>query len=96
MVFKNFVLCILGDQQPPGSIIDSGIYDAVKGSTKLPMTKSVFDGRMETAITSEKGLAGFKRNSTDLWLNHEYFKQQACDILIKKVNMLELTAFYVN
>ena len=57
MVFENFILCIL---------VDSGISDAVKGSTKPSMTKSVFDGRMETTITAEKDPAGFKCNSTDL------------------------------
>ena len=52
MVSENFILCILGEPQPLGSIIDSGISAAVKDFTKLSMTKSVFDGRMETTITA--------------------------------------------
>ena len=96
MVFENFILCILGEQQLPGSIIDSGISDAVKGSTKLSVTKSVFDGRMGTTITAEKDPAGFKRNSTDLRPNYGCFKQQACDFSIEKVNLPEITAFYIN
>ena len=51
MVFENFILCILGEQQPPGSITDSGISAAVKDSTKLSMTKSVFDGQMENELS---------------------------------------------
>ena len=60
------------------------------------MTKSVFDGRMETTITAEKDPNGFKRNSTDLWPSYGYFKQQACDFLVEKANMPEMTLFYVN
>ena len=50
MVFENFILCVLGEQQLPGFQIDQGISAAVKDSTKLSITKSVFDGRMETTI----------------------------------------------
>ena len=51
MVFENFILCILGEQQPHGSIIDSGISAAVKDSTKLSITKSVFNGQMENEFS---------------------------------------------
>ena len=47
------------------SSIDSGISPAVKESSKLTMTKTMCDGRIETTITAEKD-AAFKRNSTDL------------------------------
>ena len=77
-------------------MIDSGISAAVEDSTKLSMTKSLFDGRMETTITAEKDLGAFKRNSTYLWPNYGYFKQQACDFLVEKANMPEMTAFYIN
>ena len=60
------------------------------------MTKSVFDGRMETTITVEKDPTGFKRNSIDLWPKHRYFKQQTCDFSVEKANMPEMTAFYIN
>ena len=60
------------------------------------MTKSVFDGRMETTITAEKDRNSFKRNSTDLLPNFGYLKQQACDFLVEKANMSEMTVFYVN
>ena len=96
MVFENFILCVLGEQQPPGFQIDHGISAAVKDSTKLSITKSVFDGRMETTITTEKDPDGFKRNSTDLWPSYGYFKQHACDFLVEKANMPEMTDNYVN
>ena len=35
MVFENFILCVLGEQQLPGFQIDQGISAAVKDSTKL-------------------------------------------------------------
>ena len=61
------------------------------------MSKSVFDGRMETTITAENNPSSFKRNSTtDLWPNFGYFKQQACDFSVEKANMHEMTAFCVN
>ena len=60
------------------------------------MTKSVFDSRIETTITAEKDPSSFKRNSTDLWPNFGYFKQQAHDFSVEKANMSEMTAFYVN
>ena len=87
MVFENCVLCILGEQQPPGSIIESGISTAVKDSTKLSMTKSIFDSRIEITITAEKYPGGFKNNSTNLRPNYGYFKQQACDFSVEKANM---------
>ena len=60
------------------------------------MTKSIFDSRIETTITAEKYPGGFKNNSTNLWPNYGYFKQQACDFSVEKANMPEMTAFYIN
>ena len=96
MVFGNFILCVLGEQQPAGFQIDKGISAAVKDSTKLSMTKNVFDGQMENTITSEKDPNGFKRNSTDFWPSCGFFKQQACNFLVEKADMPEMTALYVN
>ena len=96
MVFENCILCILGKQQLPGSVTESGIFTAVKDSTKLSMTKNVFNSQMETTITAEKDCGGFKRSSTDLWPNYGYLKQQACDFSVEKANMPEKTAFYIN
>ena len=92
-MFENFILCVLGEQQPPSFQIDQGISAAVKDSTKLLMTKSVFDGQIEITITVEKDPNGFKRNSTDLWPSYGYLKQQACDFL---ANTSEMTALFVN
>ena len=62
----------------------------MKDSTKLSITKSVFDGRVETAITAEKDPAAFKRNNTDLWSNYRYFKQQSYDFSLEKVKIPEM------
>lgn len=37
------------------------------------MTKDVFDGRVETTITTNKE-ACFKHNTTDLWKKYGYFE----------------------
>ena len=76
MMFENFILCVLGEQQPPSFQTDQGISAAVKDSTKLLMTKSAFDGRIEITITAEKDPNRLKRNSTDLWPSYGYLKQQ--------------------
>ena len=68
-MFWKFYWCVSDEQhqqQLPGFIVDSGISAAVKDSTKLSITKRIFDGWMETTITAEKDPAGFKRSSTDL------------------------------
>ena len=61
-----------------GSAVDMGISHAVKDSTKISMTKNVFDERVETTLTAEK-VACFKCNTVDLWENFGFFKQQTCD-----------------
>ena len=42
------------------------------------MIKNIFDGRVETTITTEKAATCFKRNTIDIWKKYEYFNQQAC------------------
>ena len=96
IVFQNFILCPLGEQQLLVFQIDQGISAALKDSIILSMTNSVFNGRMETTITPEKGPHDFKRNSTDLWPSYGYFKQKVCNFSVEKANMPEMTAFYVN
>ena len=59
------------------------------------MTKIILNGRVETTITAEKD-TGFKRNSTDLWPKHDYFKQQPCDFFLENANMPEIRTFYIN
>ena len=59
------------------------------------MTKSMFDGKIETTITAEKD-TGIKRNSVNLWPKYAYFISQACDFLLEKASMPEMNIFYVN
>ena len=59
------------------------------------MTKNIFDGRVETALTAEKSTS-FKRNTTDVWKSYGYFKQQPCDFSIKKAHLPENSILYIN
>ena len=75
--------------------IDSVISQAVRDANKISMTKNIFeDGRIETAVTAEK--SGFKRNTTDVWPNCGFFKQQPCDFGAEKENLLENSLIYLN
>ena len=74
--------------------IDIGISQAVRDSSKISMTKNIFEGRVETTLTAEK--ASFKRNTTDVWENYRYFNQQTCDFSIEKANLPEMRILYIN
>lgn len=52
--------------QPSVSTIGPGISNAVRDSSKFPMTKVLKDGGMETTIIAAKK-TGHKKNSIDLW-----------------------------
>ena len=78
------------------SSIDAGISAAVKGSIRLSMTKSVFDGKTETTITSEKSPIEVKQNRTYVWPKFGFFNEQNCDFCLEKGNFPELTMLYLN
>ena len=59
------------------------------------MTENVFqDDRVETTLVAEK--SRFKRNTTDLWPEFVFLKQERCDYDIEKENYPENTVFYIN
>ena len=59
------------------------------------MTKNLFgDDRVETILVAEK--SSFKRNTTNLWPEFGFFKQQTCDYGTEKENYPENTVFYIN
>ena len=67
----------------------------VRDATKISMTKNIFeDGMIETAVTAEK--CGFKRNTTDVWPNYSFFKEQPCDLEVEKDNLPENSLIYPN
>ena len=66
--------------------IDIGISQAVRDSSKISMTKNIFEGRVETTLTTEK--ASFKRNTTDAWKNYSYFNQQPYDFYFPIWNLM--------
>ena len=74
--------------------IDTGISQAARDSSKISMTKNIFEGRVETTLTVEK--ASFKRYTTDVWKNYGYFNHQACDFSIEKANLPEMSILYIN
>ena len=76
--------------------IDSGFSQALRGADRILMDKNIFGNeRIETTETAEK-TTGFKRNATDIWPSHGYFKQQPCDFGTDKENMPEMSVFYIN
>ena len=59
------------------------------------MTKNIFsDNRIETTLSAEKN--SFKRNTTDIWKEFGYFKQQSCDFGVDKENLPENSIIYLN
>ena len=89
LVERNIFLCVA-----LVSAIDSRISNAVQQSSKLSMTKVLKNGRMETTVSAEREPQ--KENSTDLWKKNVFFSSQVCDFYIEKVNLPEMTIFYVN
>ena len=89
LVERNIFLCVA-----PASAIDSGILNTVQQSSKLSMTKVLENVRMETTISAEREPQ--KKNSPDLWKKNGFFSSQVCDFSIEKVNLPEMTIFYVN
>ena len=95
-LFLVFLICFFSGsflgKQSGSAEIDIEISLVVKDSTKTSMTKNVFDGRVETTLTTEKG-ACFRRNTVDVWKNFGFFKMQACDFSLEKADMPDMTTF---
>ena len=77
------------DKEAKSTETDTGISQAVRDSSKISMTKNIFEGRVETTLTAEK--ASFKRKTTDVWKNYGYSNQQACNFSIEKANLPEMS-----
>ena len=75
--------------------IDSGIFQSIRDSNKISMSKTIFsDNRIETTLTAEK--TSFKRNTIDVWPDYGYFKQQPCDYGVDEENFTENSIVYLN
>ena len=94
VLISFFWLFFLGNEAK-STEIDSSISHAVRNSNKISMTKNIFEGSAEITLTVEKFIS-FKRNTTDVWKNYGYFKQQPCDFSIEKANLPENTIVYIN
>ena len=82
-----------GNEAKPTEI-DTGISQAIRDSSKISMTKNIFEGRVETTLTAEK--TSFKKNTIDVWKSSGYFNQQRCDFSIEKANLPEMSILYIN
>ena len=59
------------------------------------MTKNILgDNRIETTVMEEK--TTFKRNTTNIWKEYGYFKQQPCGYGLDKENLPENSIIYLN
>lgn len=75
--------------------MDSGISQAVREANKISMTKNILgDNRIETTVMEEK--TSFKRNTTNIWKEYGYFKQQPCGYELDKENLPENSIIYLN
>ena len=65
---------------------------------EMPIKLSIIyvfgDNRVETTFTAEK--SSFKRNTTNLWPEFVFFKQQPCDNGTEKENYPENTVLDIN
>ena len=52
------------------------------------------DNRIETTVMEEK--TTFKRNTTNIWKEYGYFKQQSCGYGLDKENLPENSIIYLN
>ena len=73
----------------------SSILHAVRNSNKISITKNIFKGDAERTLTVDK-FTSFKQNTTHVWKNYGYFKQQPCDFSIEKGNLPENTTIHIN
>ena len=74
--------------------IGTGTSLEVRDSSKISMTKNIFEGRKETTLTTKKD--SFKRNTTDVWKKYGYFNQQPYDFSIEKAKLPEMSILYIN
>ena len=55
-----------------------------------------FDQTIETTLVGTKFENGNKKNATNIWSEHGYFKQQTCDFGLDKENFPESSLIYLN
>ena len=75
--------------------IDSSISTAIQNSNKISLIKiiSLPKQNVKTTIVATKTEGIGKKNSSVMWAEHGYFKQQACDFHLNKKNIAENCIF---
>ena len=75
--------------------IDSSISTAIQNSNKISLIKiiSLPEQNVKTTIVATKTEGIGKKNSSVMWAEYGYFKQQACDFHLNKKNIPENCIF---
>ena len=77
--------------------IDGSVSQAIQNSCKISTTRNlVFDKRVETTLVATKFENGNGKNTTNIWPEHGYFKQQLCDFGSDMENFPENSLIYIN
>ena len=78
--------------------IDISVCKAIKNLGKISMTNNLEfpDKTVEITLTATEFQNGNGKNTTNIWPEHGYFKQQPCDFGIDKENFPENSIIYVN
>ena len=87
-VLKNFFFFFLGSGFTQ---IDSSVSQAIQNFGKIMMTKNLVfsDKTVEATLVATKFENGNGKNTTNIWPEHGYFKQQPCDFGLDKENFPE-------
>ena len=75
--------------------IDSSISTAIQNSNKISLTKNIAlpEKNIKTTIVATKTEDIGKKNSSVMWPEYKYFKQQACDFHLDKKAFLKIVFF---
>ena len=74
------------------------MFDAIKRSGQISLTKNIPlpEQNIETTIVETKFENGNGKNTTCVWPDNRYFKQQPCDFHTIKENFPENSILYIN
>ena len=94
MVWYFFIILFIANANAPTEV-DSSISQVVKDANKISITKNIFgNNKVETSIAAEK--TSFKRNTTNVWKEFGYIKQQPCNFGVDKENLPGNSITYFN
>ena len=79
------------------STIENSVSDAIKRSGQISLTKNIAmsEQNIETAIVATRFENDNGKNTTFVWPDHGYFKQQPCDFHMIKENYPENSILHI-